>query len=141
MTRPDDGGEFVVGDQVVVAVGDPAREQSCRGVHRQRSVLRAVVCVREVDEVADRRRFCPGDLEVVALAPPDREVEWVAQPDGGWHEAGGGGFRFVDGFTCAVEVCVEAVLVRFCCSGVEVGDGPGPVDCTDSIWSGEVMST
>ena len=68
------------------------------------------------------------DLEVVALATPDRKVEWVAQPDGGWNEAGGGGFRFVDGLTCAVEVRVETVVVRFCCPGVEVGDGPGLVD-------------
>jgi len=34
----------------------------------------------------------------------------------------------VDGLTCAVDVGVETVLVCFCCSGVEVGDGPGPVD-------------
>ena len=91
-------------------------------------MLGAVVCVREVDDVAGRRRFCACDREVVALSAPDREVEWVAQADGGWHEAGGGGFRFMNGFTCTVEVGVETVLVRFCCSGVEVGDGPGPVD-------------
>lgn len=30
--------------------------------------------------------------------------------DGGWHEAGGGGLRFVHGLTCAVEVGVVAVL-------------------------------
>ncbi len=67
-------------------------------------------------------------LKLSRLAAPDWEVEWVAQADGGWYEAGGGGFRFVDGFTCAVEVGVEAVLVRFCCSGGEVGNGPCPVD-------------
>ena len=128
MSWPDDGGEFVVGDQVVVAMDDPEREQPCLGVDGQRSVLGAVVCVREVDEVAGRRRFCSGDREVVALATPDGEVEGVAQPDGGGYEAGGGGFRFVDGLTCAVDVGVETVLVCFCCSGVEVGDGPGPVD-------------
>ena len=34
----------------------------------------------------------------------------------------------MNGFTCAVDVRVETVLVRFCCSGAEVGDGPCPVD-------------
>lgn len=43
MSRPNDGGEFVFGDWVVVAVGDPAREQPCLGVQGQRCVSGAVV--------------------------------------------------------------------------------------------------